>query len=162
MAGDSGLISDIYKLGKAPFPVVDKRFQSSPTGYLRANRQIVDATDLEGLLYWITPDILSKTDTSIRDRFRTHLISSIRQRQDALPEYHNDLISKLPIFKRLVPCDSVERYKFVPWSETNVEYHILPSLDLDVNPFQRSPVFLCSNRSTFSMRQRPAIANCLH
>jgi hypothetical protein len=121
MAGENGLIADIYKLGKSPFPLVEKKFQSSPTGYLRANRQIVDATDLEALLHWITPDILSNTDSSIRDRFRTHLISSIRQRQDALPEFHNDLISKLPIFKKLVPCDSAERYRFVPSSDTNVE-----------------------------------------
>jgi hypothetical protein len=162
MAGESGLIAEIYKLGKAPFPLVEKSFRSSPTGYLRVNRQIVDATDLEALLHCITPDILSKADASIRDRFRTHLISSTRQRPDALSEYHNDLISKLPIFKRLVPCDAAERYRFVPWSEIDVELRIPPALALNVNLFQKSPVFLCSNRSIFSMRQLPAIANCLH
>lgn len=111
MSGESGLIADIYQLVKAPFPLVEKSFQSSPTGYLRANRQIVDATDLEAILHWITPDILSKANTSIKDRFRIHIILSIHQRQNALPEQHNDLISKLPIFKKLVPCDIAERYK---------------------------------------------------
>lgn len=111
------LITDICRTSTTSIPCVENTFRSSPTGYLRSSRQIVEGTDLEALLHWITPDILARTDTSILDRFRMHLVSAIRRRPESLLNHHKDRISKLPIFKKLEPYNHAEPYRFDPQSE---------------------------------------------
>jgi hypothetical protein len=68
----------------------------------------VDATNLDGLLHWITPTVLAETEASIRDRFRMRLASSIRLQGNI----YKDIIWTLPIFRKLEAYDNAERYRF--------------------------------------------------
>jgi hypothetical protein len=110
------LIKEIYQVCGAQFPLVDENFKVSANGCLRLKRQIVDATDLETLLHWITPDIIERFDNSLKDRFRTHILFALRRRLGVLLHKHDhEKLSKLPIFKKLVPCESETgpHYKYV-------------------------------------------------
>lgn len=98
---------EIYQICGAQFPLVDENFKVSTNGYLRSKRRIVDATDLEALLHWITPAIIEKFDDSLKDRFRTHILFALRRRVGIpLHKHDHEKLSKLPVFKKLVPGES--------------------------------------------------------
>jgi hypothetical protein len=100
------LITEIYKACSAQFPLVDATFRVATNGYLRSKRRVVDPTDLEALLHWITPAIIEKLDDSLKDRFRTHILCALRRRLGIpLNKHDYDLLSKLPVFKKFVPCE---------------------------------------------------------
>lgn len=103
--------------------MVERGFQAPLNGYLRATRQIVDATDLAALLTWVTPNTIANTNALFRDRFRNHLRFAIRRQGDSIDPHHITLLSKLPIFKTLVPFEreSAPFYRF----EVNLEYFLI-------------------------------------
>ena len=82
-----------------------KDFKVSASGHLRFNRCIVDATDLETLLDWVTPRILQPSDGTLKDRFRALILKAIHRTADGrLHKDHQTTLSELPIFKEMVPC----------------------------------------------------------
>jgi hypothetical protein len=98
---------EIYQVCGAQFPLVDGNFSVSANGYLRSKRRIVGPTDLEALLHWITPVIIEKLDNSLKDRFRRHILFALRRRLGVpLHQHDHDNLSKLPVFKKLVPRES--------------------------------------------------------
>lgn len=100
------LITEIYKVCSAQFPLVHENFQVAGNGYLRSNRRIVDPMDLEALLHWITPAIIQELDNSLKDRFRTHILFALRRLGIPLKKHDHDLLFKLPVFKKFVPCEN--------------------------------------------------------
>lgn len=114
------------------------------------------ATNLDGLLHWITPTVLAETDATIRDRFRMRLVSAIRMRGNG----HKDIIWRLPIFKKLEAYHNAECYRFALQIHPDyVELFTLLLSRLDLNQFARSPAFRCSRLSISSMHHPQAIRN---
>ena len=107
-AGVGGhLITEIYRACGAQFPLVDADFHVSANSYLRSKRRIVDGTDLEALLHWITPAIIERLDNTLKDRFRRHVLFALHRRLGIpLHKHDHELLSKLPVFKKLVACES--------------------------------------------------------
>jgi hypothetical protein len=81
---------------------VHKDFKASAGGYLREFRIVATFSDLEAVLTWVTPDIVEPLEDVLKDRLRTHLLSAITA-QGRLKEGQQVTLSKLPIFKELVP-----------------------------------------------------------
>jgi hypothetical protein len=85
---------------------VEKDFHVAIDGYLRSTRRIVDSTDLEGLIHWITPDIIENLSDSMKDRFRKHLLMALRRRLGIpLAQSNYEILSKFPVFKNIVACN---------------------------------------------------------
>ena len=81
-------------------------FKVSPKSYLYSSRQIVAPTDLEALLNWITPEIVEIMDQTLKDRFREHLGLAIGPLQKMQQHDLVSKLSKLPVFKKLTPCQT--------------------------------------------------------
>ena len=100
------------------FPLVEKTFEVSANGYLRSTRKIVDATDLEALLHWITPEILEPLDNALKDRYRKHILIGIRRRLGiSLLKQDCESLSKLPIFKKFIACENGPTVYRYGWSK---------------------------------------------
>ena len=85
---------------------MERSFQVSNQGYLRSCRQIVDASDLEALITWITPERLSSIDSQLKDRLREHILLAIRRRGTLLEQREKRILSQLPIFKELIATET--------------------------------------------------------
>lgn len=103
---DDDIIHEIWKSCGADFPLVNCDFDSSPTGYLRSCRRIVDAMDLEAILGWLTPDRIATVEKKVKDRLPQYLHRVI-SRRDALQPTEKEQLSLLPVFKKLIP-DNVD------------------------------------------------------
>lgn len=78
----------------------------SRTGFLRSTRRIVDTTDLEALLQWITPEIINGLGNSVKDRYKEHLVVSLRRRLGIpLHKEEHEKLLKLPLFKKVVSVE---------------------------------------------------------
>src|SRR5213075_1833301 len=96
-------IRGIYQKYGQKFPLVDRRLQVSNGSYLRINRIIVEGTDLEALLHWITPDLAQKFDDMLKDRFRLHILTALRRRVGIpLKEHDRDRLCNLPVYRKMV------------------------------------------------------------
>ena len=106
--GDNAdLITSILQLSGRRFPVVDSDFKIPRTGFLRSTRRIVDTTDLEALLQWITPEIINGLENCVKDRYKEHLVVSLRRRLGfPLHKEEHEKLLKLPIFKKVVSTES--------------------------------------------------------
>jgi hypothetical protein len=110
---DEEAIKQIHRACSERFPLVDRNFSVSAQSYLRSSRRIVDATDLEALLQWITPEIIEAMDDLLKDGFRNLILLAVRHR-GRLNDHNQNRISKLPIFKEFTACktDSGKFYKY--------------------------------------------------
>ena len=96
------LITEIYKACSARFPLVDGKFRVAANGYLRSKRRVVDPTDLEALLYWITPAIIEELDNSLKDRFRTHILFALRRRLGIpLNKHDHDIVIQIACIQEI-------------------------------------------------------------
>jgi hypothetical protein len=85
---------------------VHKDFKASVGGYLRHYRIVATASDLEAVLAWVTPAIAETLSDALKDRLRTHLFSTAWGNEGGLLQKDRQAaLSKLPIFKELVPCE---------------------------------------------------------
>jgi hypothetical protein len=107
MTGDGGeLLRTIFHDTNRRFPLVEKNFKVSSTGYPRSARRIVDTTDLEALLYWITPEIIGDLEDSVKELYAGHLVMALRRRLGVpLAKVELERISKLPVFKKIVTVE---------------------------------------------------------
>lgn len=101
-----GIIYEIYLACTAPFPLVHRSFIVSTHSYLRSCRQIVDETDFEALLTWITADRIEQIDDQQKDRLREHFLHAIHRLGRALEIREQEILSQLPMFKQCIPCET--------------------------------------------------------
>jgi hypothetical protein len=107
MSGNGGeLLRTIFHDDNRRFPLVEKNFKVSSTGYARSARRIVDTTDLEALLYWITPEIIGDLEDSEKELYAGHLVMALRRRLGVpLPKADLERVSRLPVFKKIVAVE---------------------------------------------------------
>ena len=97
----SKFIIEVYNLTKG-FPLVKHGFEAPESGYLRNQRHVTNTSDVEALLGWFTPEVVTQLPESSRRALRRHLQSQITRRGKMIETHEKERLSQLPIFERLV------------------------------------------------------------
>ena len=106
------LLLQMHERSGTKFPLVDERFKVSSSGFLAANKCVVEPRDLGGLLSWITADVVRSLSNALRNSFRGFIETLVLKRGGGIAEVERALMIRLPIFLTMTMEESLHFKSF--------------------------------------------------
>ena len=116
-SGQGGtLLLQMHERSGTKFPLVDERFKVSPSGFLAANKCVVEPRDLGALLSWITADVVYSLSGGLRNTFRRFIGTLVPKKESGITEAERRLMRGLPIFLTVTMEESLH-FKSFPYGD---------------------------------------------